>query len=99
MRVNVKSVYSILRGGAHGHLGLVFTDAKFALIFNKPFIYLTQQGPLNIPYGNSAHINSNTIIAHNDGVRHFCKVTGVKKSLVQQVVATVEEAYLVNFLN
>ena len=99
MRVNVKSVYSILRGGANGHLGLVFTDAKFALIFNKPFIYLTQQGPLIIPYGNSAHMNSNTIIAHTDGVHRFCKVTGVKKSLVQQVVATVEEAYLVNFLN
>ena len=99
MKVNAKSVYSILRGGAHGHLGLVFTDAKFALIFKKPFIYLTQQGPLIIPYGNSAHMKSNTIIAHTDGVRHFCKITGVNKSLVQQVIATVKEEYLVNFLN
>ena len=99
MKVNAKSVYFILGGGAHGHLGIVFTDAKFALILNKPFIYLTQQGPLIIPDGNTAHMNSNTIIAHTEEVRHFREVTGVKQALVQQVATTVEEAYLVNIRN
>ena len=39
------------------------------------------------------------LIAHTKEVRLFQEVTGVKKSLVQQIVGTVEEVYLVYIHN
>ena len=37
IKANSKSVYSNLGGGAYGHLGLVLTDAQYALISHTPF--------------------------------------------------------------
>ena len=32
LRNEIKAVYSNLRGGSHGHLGLLLTDAQYTLI-------------------------------------------------------------------
>ena len=44
-------------------------------------------------------MNSNMIIAHTKEVSLLRKLTGVEKSLVQHIVATVEEAYLTDIHN
>ena len=64
IKANTKSVYSNLEGGSHEHLGLVLTDAQYALISPTPFVYPTHIGTLIIPDGTTAHANPNMRIAH-----------------------------------
>ena len=64
IKANASSVYSNLGGGAHFHLGLVLTDAKYVLILNIPSIYPTHPGPLIIPDVKTTHANSNMRISH-----------------------------------
>ena len=71
IKENSKSVYSNLRGGAHGHLGLVLTDAQYVLVFPTSFVYPTHPVPLIIPDRMTAHANSNMWIARTKKVRLF----------------------------
>ena len=96
---NSKTVYSNIGGGAHNHIVLVLTNVKYALIFNTPFVYLNHPGPLIIMDGTTAHKNSNMWIMHTEEVHIFREVTGVDKSLVQQIVSAVKEAYIVDIRN
>ena len=99
IKANAKSVYSNLRGGAHGHLGLLLTGAQYALILNTKFIYPTHPIPLVVADGTIAHINLNMRITHTKSVRLFCEVMGVENSPIQQIIVTVEEIYLANIRN
>ena len=99
IKSNAESVYSNFGGGAHGHLVLVLTDVQYALISPTTFVYLTHPDPLIIPDGTTAHASSNTWIAHTEKVRLFQEVTGVEQAIVQQIVATFEEAYLADICN
>ena len=99
IKSNIKSVWSNLWGWVHGHLGLLLTDAHYALISPTPFAYPTHPGPLIILDGTNAHTNSNMQIVHTEEVRLFLEVTGVEQALVQQIFGTVEEAYLSDIRN
>ena len=99
IKANAKSVYSNIGGGEHGHLGLVLTDSQYALISTTTLFYPTHPGPLIIPYGTTAHTNSNTQIVHTEEVRLFREVTGVEQALVQQIFGTDKEAYLEDIHN
>ena len=99
IKANAKSVYSNIGGGAHGQLGLVLTEVQCALIFPTHFVYPTHLGPFIIPDGTTAHANSNIQIVHTEEVRLFHEATGVEQALVQQIVGTVEEEYLVDIRN
>ena len=84
IKANAKSIYSNIGGEAHGHLGLVLTDAQYVLILSTPFVYLTHPGPIIILYRTTAHMNSNMPIVHTEEVRLFREVTEVEQALVQQ---------------
>ena len=99
IKSNANSVYSNLVGGAYGHLGLVITDTQYRLVSPTPFVYPTQPGPLIITGGTNTHANSNMWIAHTAEVRLFREVTRVEQDLVQQIMRTVEEAYLADTRN
>ena len=96
IKENYKYVYSNIGGGAHGHLGLVFTDAQYS---HTPFVYPTHPGPLIIPDSKTAHANSNMRTIHTKEMCLFCEVTGVEQALVQQIVFTFEEEYLAYIRN
>ena len=64
IKANAKSVYSNFGGGAHGNLGLVLTDAQYALISPIPFVYLTHTGPIIVPDVTTSHADSNMQISH-----------------------------------
>ena len=49
IKTNAGSVPSNLGGGNFGHLGLVVTQAKYALISNAPFVCPVHPGPCVIP--------------------------------------------------
>ena len=55
--------------------------------------------PLIIPDGTTAHANSNKRIDHTKEVRLLREVTGVGQALVQQIIGTVEAAYLAGICN
>ena len=99
IKANEKSVYWNIGVLDHGHLSLVITDTQYALIFNTPFFYLTQPGPIIILDVTNAHMNSNIPIANTKKVCLFREVTRVQQALVQQIFSTAEEAYLTDILN
>ena len=84
IKANSKSVYSNIGGGSHGHLCLVLNYAQYALISPTPFVYQTHPGPLIVPDGTTAHVNSNIRIAYTKEVRLFREVTGLEQSPVQK---------------
>ena len=92
-------MYSNLRGGAHGHLGLVLTDVQYALVSPTFFVYPTHPGPLIILDGTTAYANPNMRIVHTKEVRLFCEVTGVEQALIQQIFDMVKAAYLADIRN
>ena len=77
----------------------MLTDAQYVLISNMPFVYPTHPGPLIIPDGTNAHMDSNMRITHTKEMRIFLEVKGFKQALVQHIVATVKEAYLADIHN
>ena len=99
IKSNAKTVYSNIGEGAHRHLGLVLTDAHYALISPTPFVYPNHLGPLIIPDGTTTHANSNMRISHTKEVRMFREVTRVEQALFQQIFGTVEEYYLADIRN
>ena len=74
----------------------MINDAQYAIISTTTLVYPTHPGTLIILDGTAAHEKSNMPIARTEEVRLFREVTGVKQSLVQQILVTVEEAYLVD---
>ena len=83
IKYNDKSVYSNIREVTHGRLGLVLTDSKYALIFNRPFVYLSHSAPLIITDRTTAHRNYNMHITHNKSVRILREVTGLEQTIIQ----------------
>ena len=99
IKANTKSVYYNLGGGSHDYLCLVLTDSKYALISKTTFVYPTHLYTIIILDKTINHKNYNMKIAHTEEVLLFRKVTGVEQDLVQQIVATAEEAYLADIFN
>ena len=52
-----------------------------------------------MPDDTPGHASSNMWIAHTERVSLFLEVTGVEQALVQKIVATFEEAYLMDIHN
>ena len=92
-------MHSNIGGGPHGHLGLVLTDVQYALISYTPFVYQAHPGPLIIPDGTTAHMNSNMRINHTEAVHIFRESVGVEQTLIQKNITTVEETYLADIRN
>ena len=72
---------------------------QYAIISPTNLVYPTHPGPIIILDGTTAHVNSNTRITHTTEVHLFREVMGLKQALVQKIVGTVKEAYLVNICN
>ena len=53
LKANARSVYSNLGGAANGHLGLILSDAQYALISPIPFVRVTYPDPLTIVAGTA----------------------------------------------
>ena len=77
----------------------MLTDAQYALISPTTLVYPNQPDPLIIPDSTTAQANPNMRISHTEKVRIFREVIRVVQALVQQIVSTVEEAYLADISN
>ena len=94
LMVNAQTVHSDLGGGAHGHLGLVLSPARYALISNTAYNRPNHPGPLVIPAGTTQHIARTMKDQHTERLRVFREVMGVEQALKQQVVTAVEPQYI-----
>ena len=63
------------------------------------FTYPTHPGPIIILGGTNTHANSNMRIAQTKEVHLFHEVMVAEQALVQQIIGTVEEAYLAEIHN
>ena len=94
VKANAFSVPSVLGGGTFGHLGLVVTPQKYAMISNAPFIRPNHPGPCVFPQ-NSTQAQIQAIKdTHTEQLRIFNEVLGVEAALRQQINDAVEESYL-----
>ena len=94
VKANAFSVPSVLGGGNFGHLGLVVTPQKYAMISNAPFNRTNHPGPCVFP-ANSTQAQIQAIRdTHTEQIRIFNEVLGVEAALRQQINDAVEESYL-----
>ena len=98
LKSNAASVPSSLGGGAHGHLGLVVSPARYALISNVPYARPQPPGMLILPPNVTDQIAMINRDNYNEQVRTFREVTVVEKALLQQVVADKTTYYLMRIV-
>jgi len=94
LKANAQAVYSPLGGGQHGHLGLVLAPFLYSTISATPFQRPNPPAPFIIDPNEAAHVAQARLDNHNSNIRLFREVTGVKKALLQQIVRSVDAAYL-----
>ena len=81
---NAASVPSDLRGGGHGHSGLVLTSVEQALLSATPYVHPVHPGPLVIPPGPPAvpaYIRQKIQETHKEQVSVFREADNVDKAL------------------
>ena len=71
LMINAQTVHSNLGRGAHGHLGLVLSQRRYALISNAAYTRPQSPGPLVIPPGTTQHIDRTMKEQHTDRLRVF----------------------------
>ena len=95
VKTNAMTVHTTLGGGQHGHLGLVLSPTDYAAIPNtQPYVRPAYPGALNIPNAATQYQIAILRDTHYEEMRLFNEVTAVERTLLQQIVATVEPSYL-----
>ena len=96
LKANACSVTSDLGGGAHGHLGLVMTPMEYVLVSTVVYVRPAHPGALAIYTGTLQHEAKRLQKEHRENIRLFRESTDVEKSLIKQLVATIEAKYIEN---
>jgi uncharacterized phage-associated protein len=94
LKSNALSVHSNLGGGAHGHLGLLMTNAQYALISDAPYERPEHPGVLHIPHAATRVASDALKRTYDENLRVFHEVRGVEQALIQQIVTAVDEQYI-----
>ena len=96
IKSNAQSVPTSLGGGENGHLGLVCSPEAYAALVpgNTPYIRPENPGTLQIQGTETKYQISQRKEEHQEATRLFREVNAVERTLIQQIVAAVEEKYL-----
>ena len=94
LKANALSVSSTLGGGNFGLLGLVLTDPEYARISNDQFVEPVRPGPFTVPQFTANHDLIRLQGEHEARVATYNDCMTVKKALIKQISAAVEEKYL-----
>ena len=94
LKANAQDVQCFLGGANHGYLGLLLSDASYALISATPFVRPAHPGVLVVPPGTTAHMSTNMRISHEEALRVFKECKGVEKALLQQFLEVYDNIYL-----
>ena len=91
LQSNTQLVGSNLSGGAHGHLGLVLTPAKYQTISATPYEFSPLLGPFTLHQNTDAAEVVRCNNAHMEKIRMYWEVNDIKKALIRQIVAVVNK--------
>jgi hypothetical protein len=100
LQANSRAIDTHLGGGALGHLGLIISDASYAMIApstnDEPKLWITPQAPGRAPSttdGTAAQISAARHIWEED-VQTYQTCTSVQQSLKKQIISVFEPMYL-----
>ena len=100
LKANASTVDSDLGGGDHGYLGLVLSDAKYALIPGTvPFVAPTYPSALTIPTTASDVEALLLCENHKEEIAKHRECSAVKKTLLKHIQKAVDHQYIVSFIN
>ena len=95
IRANTITVHSTLGEGHYGHLGLVCTPATYTIIPNtQPFIRPAAPGALNLAPNLTQYQIAQKRKQHAEETCVFREVLAVERTLIQQIVAALDNKYL-----
>ena len=94
LKTNAADVHTSLGGGNHGYLGLVISDAAYALLSPAPFVRPAHPGILVIPAGTAQHAATTLKETHKEALRLFLECKNVEKVLQQQLSEALDPVYL-----
>ena len=98
LKANAGKVQCELGGGAHGHLGLILSDAEYALVSPTPYIRPIHPGP-NVPVGVTQVENTNLRAQYNESLRLFRETNAVEEALITQLSNALPAHYLKRYRN
>jgi hypothetical protein len=100
LQVNSRAFDTHLGGGTLGHLGLIISDASYAMIAptttEEPTLWVTLNAPGRAPAkmdGTAAHISAACHIWEED-VQTYRTCTSVQQALKKQIIRAFEPMYL-----
>jgi hypothetical protein len=100
LQVNSQAIDTHLGGGTLGHLGLIISDASYALIAQTteagPTLWTTPQAPGRAPAntdGTAAQISAARHIWEEDA-QTYRTYTSVQQALKKQIISVFEPMYL-----
>jgi hypothetical protein len=99
-QANSRAIDTHLGGGTLGHLGLIISDASYAMIDpimeDKPTLWITPQAPGRAPAtmdGTSAKISTTHHIWGED-VQTYLTCTSIQQALKKKIISVFEPMYL-----
>ena len=98
LKANAGKVQCELGGGANGHLGLVLTDAEYALVSPTAYVRPVHPGPV-VPVGATQILNTNLRAQYNEELRLFREANAVEEALVKQLSDALPPHYLKGYRN
>jgi hypothetical protein len=100
LQANLQAIDTHLGGGTLGHLGLIISDASYAMISPTtdagPIIWISPQAPGRAPDntdGTAAHISA-AFHVWAEGVQTYRTYTSVQQALKKQIISVFEPMYL-----
>jgi hypothetical protein len=100
LQANSRAIDTHLGGGTLGHLGLIISDASYAMIApttnDEPTLWITPQAPGREPAttdGTAAQISAARHIWEED-VQTYWTCTSVQQALEKQIISVFEPMYL-----
>ena len=94
LKSNAKSVSTDLGGGAHGHLGLVLSPEEYGTVSQTPYEFPDHPGEFNLPRNSSSDEAMILREHYYEELRLYQEAVEVKKALVKQIIAAVEDQFL-----
>ena len=99
LKTNAPSVHSNLVGATHGHIAPLMTNTTYTKLSNVPHVRPVYPSILLITK-HVRHVASYKLEqVYDEDLRVFHEVCGFKQALIQQVVTTVDEQYIISMKN
>ena len=100
LKANAGMINTDLGGGAHGHLGLLLSAAKYDTIApGTPYTRPAHPGPLVIPAGTAQHAAYRMTLDHQRDVKAYNATIEIEKALIKQIVEAIDKNYLLPLRN